>query len=193
MICPLDLSSWMPLSPNSYLNFLSSNTSSGSPLWTELIPLLPHQSTSFCILKFCQCITNIFPLSVGLNNNYASASSKEVFFFFFRPGHAAPRTLVLQPGTEPGPLAVKVPSPNHWTARELQVFFNRCQGLNPGILFKLVWVGDKHEARFLSSSGDHDTSQVEKYGPYQFPGSDGCNMEPLRRPTATTLPSRCTI
>ena len=109
------------------------------------------------------------------------------FFFFFRPGHAAPRTVVLQPGTEPGPLAVKVPSPNHWTARELQVFFKRCQGLNPGILFKLVWVGDKHGARFLSSSGDHDTSQVEKYGPYQLPGSDGCNVEPSAGP----LPLPC--
>ena len=36
-------------------------------------------------------------------------------FFFFWPHHAACRILVSQPGTGPGPLAVKALSPNHWT------------------------------------------------------------------------------
>ena len=30
--------------------------------------------------------------------------------------------LVPQPGIEPGPLAVKAPSPNHWTTREFRVW-----------------------------------------------------------------------
>ena len=46
------------------------------------------------------------------------------FFFFFWPHHVACGMLVTQPGIEPGPLAVKVWSPNHWTAREfLQCLF----------------------------------------------------------------------
>ena len=36
------------------------------------------------------------------------------------------RILVLQPGIEPGPVAVKAASPYHWTTKELsyQFFFN---------------------------------------------------------------------
>ena len=41
-----------------------------------------------------------------------------VCFFNFRPCHAVCRILVPQPGIELGPTAVKVLSPNHWTARE---------------------------------------------------------------------------
>ena len=37
--------------------------------------------------------------------------------FFFWPYCTACRILVPQPGIEPGPSAVKVWSPNHWTAR----------------------------------------------------------------------------
>ena len=45
-----------------------------------------------------------------------------LFFFFF--GHAmACGNLVPRPGIEPGPLAVRVQSPNHWTAREFPLFF----------------------------------------------------------------------
>ena len=39
-------------------------------------------------------------------------------FFFFLAVPQAYRILVPQPGIEPGPLAMKVQSPNHWTARE---------------------------------------------------------------------------
>ena len=38
--------------------------------------------------------------------------------FFFLPHHAACSILVPWSKTEPGPLAVKTWSPNHWTARE---------------------------------------------------------------------------
>ena len=38
-------------------------------------------------------------------------------FFFFTVLHSLLRILVPQPGNEPRPSAVKVPSPNHWTAR----------------------------------------------------------------------------
>ena len=39
--------------------------------------------------------------------------------FFFWPRHTAFGILLPQPGIEPGPRAVKAPSPNHWSAREL--------------------------------------------------------------------------
>ena len=42
----------------------------------------------------------------------------KVHFFSFWPCYNACRILVPQPGIKPGPLAVKVPSPNHWAARE---------------------------------------------------------------------------
>ena len=42
------------------------------------------------------------------------------FFFFFWPGSVDCRILVPQPRIEPGPTAVKVPSPNHWAVRELR-------------------------------------------------------------------------
>lgn len=41
-----------------------------------------------------------------------------VFFFFFWPGHRTCEILVLQPGTEARPMAVKALSPYHWTPRE---------------------------------------------------------------------------
>ena len=42
-----------------------------------------------------------------------------VFFFFFWPHWVACGILVPWPGIEPESLAVRAPSPNHWTAREL--------------------------------------------------------------------------
>ena len=46
-------------------------------------------------------------------------SGPQFFFFFFLFGLAACGILVPRPGIEPVLLAVKVRSPNHWTAREL--------------------------------------------------------------------------
>ena len=46
-------------------------------------------------------------------------NSKETFFFFFWPHHAACGILVPRPGIEPRPPTVEAWSPNHWTAREL--------------------------------------------------------------------------
>ena len=44
-----------------------------------------------------------------------------IYIFFFWPCHRGCRILVPQPGIEPGPLAVRAPSPNYWTAREFPV------------------------------------------------------------------------
>ena len=43
------------------------------------------------------------------------------FFFFFWLHHTACRIIAPQPGTEPGPLAVRLQSPNHWTTREFPI------------------------------------------------------------------------
>ena len=45
-----------------------------------------------------------------------------LFFVFVWPRHAACGILVSRPGIEPGPLAVKARSPNHWTARKFPIF-----------------------------------------------------------------------
>ena len=39
-------------------------------------------------------------------------------FFCFLPHHVAGGILVPWPGTEPEPSAVRIWSPNHWTARD---------------------------------------------------------------------------
>ena len=43
--------------------------------------------------------------------------------YFFWLHYQACGIFVPPPGIEPGPLAVKTPSPNHWTAREFQHLF----------------------------------------------------------------------
>ena len=48
-----------------------------------------------------------------------------IFLFFFF-GLAAFGILVPPPGIEPGPLAVEVLSPNHWTAKELLGIVSFC-------------------------------------------------------------------
>ena len=42
-------------------------------------------------------------------------------FFFFFANHMGCRILILQPGIEPRPPAVKAWCPNHWTAREFSI------------------------------------------------------------------------
>ena len=57
----------------------------------------------------------------GENIKWLSLSGKQLAGFWFFFGHAAQLLgsyLVLQPGIEPGSLAVTAKSPNHWTARE---------------------------------------------------------------------------
>lgn len=57
-------------------------------------------------------------------------TSSSFFFFFnlniFWPCCVAYRILIPWPGIRAGPMAVKVPSPNHWTARELLWVFCCC-------------------------------------------------------------------
>ena len=48
-------------------------------------------------------------------------------------GHAGCRILVPWLGVEPGRLAMKAPSPNHWTARELY------ENKNPVKIFKDIY------------------------------------------------------
>ena len=67
----------------------------------------------FCFLFFEPYVFNHCQLCMQT----ASFSS----FFFFWPCHVACRILVPWPGIEPP--AVKVPSPNYWTARECPHFF----------------------------------------------------------------------
>ena len=45
------------------------------------------------------------------------------FFFSFWPRSEACGILVPRPGIEPGPIALKAPSPNHWTAREFPITY----------------------------------------------------------------------
>ena len=60
-------------------------------------------------------------------------------FLFHFCHHTADRILVAQPTTEPGPPAVKVPSPNHWTAREFHVH-TRISYTSPSDLGAFTWV-----------------------------------------------------
>ena len=53
-----------------------------------------------------------------------------IFLFFFF-GLAACGILVPPPGIEPGPLAVEVLSPNHWTAKELLGIVSFCPFSSP--------------------------------------------------------------
>ena len=69
------------------------------------------KSTDFGILllQLALPISYFFPLSL---------------FFFGRTMQLVGSHLVPRPGIESGPSAVRVHSPNHWTAREFPIFFN---------------------------------------------------------------------
>ena len=71
-----------------------------------------------------------------LSGRVRSSPAPVLFFFFFWPGHRTREILVLQPGTEPRPTAVKARSPYYWTAREspLSFFFFLKQNVS-------VWLG----------------------------------------------------
>ena len=49
---------------------------------------------------------------------FHTSSHRAILFTYLLTGHMACEILILQPGIKPGPLAVRVWSPNHWTARE---------------------------------------------------------------------------
>ena len=72
--------------------------------------------------RACPCIFQVF----DGDTNYCSFPRGLVLvwflvffvcFLFVWPYHTACGILVPWPGIEPGPMAVKVPSPNHWPAR----------------------------------------------------------------------------
>ena len=83
-----------------YLSLVASETSF-TLTYAPLIPF-PQRATSAYLPYWPATYTFLF------------------FGGFFGLRHAAYRILVPQPGIKPGPLAVRVPSPNHWTARELR-------------------------------------------------------------------------
>ena len=71
----------------------------------------PTQQVAFFILL-------MFPLLYKSFLVWYGPSFLFIYWFFFLPHHAACSILVPWSKTEPGPLAVKTWSPNHWTARE---------------------------------------------------------------------------
>ena len=73
-----------------------------------------------------------------------------VMGFLFLAHCMACRILVPRPGIEPGPSAVKVPSLNHWTAREFPVsfFLNVSKGY---IMFSWLFVVWSHQWSFCKS------------------------------------------
>ena len=68
-----------------------------------------------------------------------------MLFFFFWPKCTVYKILVPWPEIKPGSTAVKVPSPNHWTAREVTVSFiltcipNHLTAVNWPMQFALMW------------------------------------------------------
>ena len=72
-----------------------------------------------------------------------------IYLFIFLPHHVACRILISQPGIEPMSLAVKVQSLNHWTSREILLYFFRqssplsvlcCPVYHRVEVFHLPWV-----------------------------------------------------
>ena len=119
--------------------FWDDNLSYANPLQclSMICEMNGHFWTERCFKNFtdnsiCHYLSRAKFFPKGINKNYVIISTHEshlfriscqnsnyvrIFFFFF--GFAtAFGILVPQPGIEPGPLAVKARSPNHWTARE---------------------------------------------------------------------------
>ena len=72
-----------------------------------------------------------------------------ILSFFFLPHHAVYKILISRPGIEPMPPAVKAQSLNHWTSREILLYFFRhssplsvlcCPVYNKAEVFHLSWV-----------------------------------------------------
>ena len=62
------------------------------------------------------------------------------------------RILVPQPRISPGPSAVKAPSPNHWTTRELPEFpFLNCKILIPLTVYKHLKIRHQNKILVLTS------------------------------------------
>ena len=80
------------------------------------------QESEWTMEMFCDC-------QVALRAHLRSVVINLFIYLFLKfmylwPRHAARGILVPQPGIEPGAMAVKAPSPNHWTIRELPVVIN---------------------------------------------------------------------
>ena len=62
-----------------------------------------------------------------------------LFFFFFWVCAMAYGILVPWPGIKPGPSAVRVQSPNHWTSREFLRLFIHCLSSHKDVSFMNPW------------------------------------------------------
>ena len=75
-----------------------------------------HKCYLLCLL-ICALV---FELPGKLGGGFIPVHTELSYLFtYLLTGHVACEILVLQPGIKPGPLAVRVWSSNHWTAREV--------------------------------------------------------------------------
>ena len=68
---------------------------------------------NYCLVKISVVFNTFFNFYLMLSDVHQNH-----LLFFFWPCRAAWEILVTRPEIEPRPLSVRVPSPNHWTARE---------------------------------------------------------------------------
>ena len=72
----------------------------------------------------CVCVFTLSNVNVDLSTDWKYIIFFVFWFFVDFFSSPAPRSLwILQPGIEPRPSAVKVPSPDGWTTREFPGFF----------------------------------------------------------------------
>ena len=100
-----------------------------------------------------RCIFDVFVREMSSAFSYPAiliSLSRTPYHSFFLPHSSACGILAPQPGIEPGPSAVKVPSLNHWTAREFPVsfFLNVSKGY---IMFSWLFVVWSHQWSFCKS------------------------------------------
>ena len=89
--------------------------------WTPLV-YLSVQLLCFSAPQLLFCTFLYFVSFVEFLTEFINSSPESgefCFVFVFLPCCMACGILVPQPGIEPGPTAVKAPSPNHWTTRDL--------------------------------------------------------------------------
>ena len=108
----LPCSLWMPL----WLRCLSTCATAGQ-IGTGTSPRL---GTGYSVAVPCASSADPEPASVPWSfSGMHPCLPVSLLFVCFWPHNEACRILVPWPGIEPRPAAVKAPSPNHWTSREL--------------------------------------------------------------------------
>ena len=116
------------------------------PLLSPLLSIPYRVATiilNIYINKICQIMSLKLPTD-PLSLSFFCFCFFVLFCFVFWLRRAACGTLVPWPGVEPGPMAVKAPSPNHWTTREF-----------PQILFWLL-ISHRIKSRVPQACKAHD-------------------------------------